>query len=442
MDGIKTIKVGLLGCGTVGGGVAIVLNENREDITRRSGCRIEIAKVLLRNAADPNEIVRKYGLPVTDRIEDIVEDPDIQIVVELMGRIHPAKEYIEAALAHGKNVVTSNKDLIAEYGEELLGLAGKKGVDFQFEGSVGGGIPIIMPLKNCLAANRITSIMGIVNGTTNYMLTRMEKAKLPYAEALKEAQALGYAESDPTADVEGLDAARKIAILASIAFNMRIGLEDVHVEGIDQLEAIDVQYAADLGYAVKLLGIAKWYPKYGVSANVYPVMLPVHHPLASVNDVYNAIYINGDAVGEAMFLGRGAGRLPTASAVCGDIVDTARNLLHGATNRIGCTCYRDKQLCPPDKEMSPCYIRMQVQDKPGVLAAIAAAFGAQQVSLYNVIQKELPKPGQAEIVVVTNNISKLSLELSLQTLRVLPVVDKVCSVLRVEDPRLLLAGQD
>ena len=188
MDGIKTIKVGLLGCGTVGGGVAIVLNENREDITRRSGCRIEIAKVLLRNAADPNEIVRKYGLPVTDRIEDIVEDPDIQIVVELMGRIHPAKEYIEAALAHGKNVVTSNKDLIAEYGEELLGLAGKKGVDFQFEGSVGGGIPIIMPLKNCLAANRITSIMGIVNGTTNYMLTRMEKAKLPYAEALKEAQ--------------------------------------------------------------------------------------------------------------------------------------------------------------------------------------------------------------------------------------------------------------
>ena len=171
-------------------------------------------------------------------------------------------------------------------------------------------------------------------------------------------------------------------------------------------------------------------------------MLPVHHPLASVNDVYNAIYINGDAVGEAMFLGRGAGRLPTASAVCGDIVDTARNLLHGATNRIGCTCYRDKQLWPPDKEMSPCYIRMQVQDKPGVLAAIAAAFGAQQVSLYNVIQKELPKPGQAEIVVVTNNISKLSLELSLQTLRVLPVVDKVYNVLRVEDPRLLQAGQD
>ena len=437
----KTIKIGLLGCGTVGGGVAIVLNENQKDIAKRAGCNIEIKKVLLRNTGAKNDVVEKYHLAVTDNIDDIVNDPEIQIVVELMGRIHPAREYIEKALEHGKNVVTANKDLIAEFGEELLGIAGGKQVDFQFEGSVGGGIPIITPLKNCLAANKIRSIMGIVNGTTNYMLTRMAKDKMPYEEALKQAQALGYAESDPTADVEGLDAARKIAILASIAFNMRISLENVHVEGIDQLETIDVEYAADLGYAVKLLGLAKWYPKYGVSANVYPVMLPFHHPLASVNDVYNAIYINGDAVGEAMFLGRGAGRLPTASAVCGDIVDTARNILHGSTNRIGCTCYNEKKLCPPDKEMSPCYIRMQVQDKPGVLAAIAAAFGAQQVSLYNVIQKKLPKPGQAEIVVITNNISKMNLDLSVQTLNVLPVVDKICSVLRVEDPRLEETGK-
>lgn len=432
----KTIKVGLLGCGTVGGGVLLVLQKNKEIIAKKTGCPIEIKTVLVRDKQKLKPEVKKFKIPVTEDPETIFNDPEIDVVVELIGRVHPAKEYIEAALRKGKNVVTANKDVLAEYGGELFALAAEKKVDFQFEGAVGGGIPIIRPLRSCLAANQISGIMGIVNGTTNYMLTRMSQEGLAYADALAEAQAKGYAESDPTADVEGLDAARKIAVLASLAFNTRLTLQDVHVEGIDNLDACDVAYADDLGYAVKLLGVAKKHPEYGISANVYPVMLPKDHPLASVNDVYNAVYVNGDAVGDAMFLGRGAGRMPTASAVCGDLIDTARNILAGATGRVPCIAFEKKVMCPPDKEMTPCYIRMQVQNRPGVLAAIAATFGAQQVSLSNVIQKQIFQSGLAELVIITNNVSKMSLDLSVQTLKVLPVVDKVCSILRVEDPAL------
>lgn len=430
-----TIKIGLLGCGTVGGGVIIVLNENKEDIARKLGRPVEIKTVLVRDVQNPKPEITKYRIGVTDNLDDILNDPEISIVVELIGRVHPAKEYIEAALQHGKHVVTANKDVLAEYGDELAALALEKRADFQFEGAVGGGIPIIRPLRSCLAANKISSIMGIINGTTNYMLTRMSEAGLSYRDALAEAQARGYAESDPAADVEGLDAARKIAVLASLAFNTKLTLQDVHVEGIDNLEACDIAYARDLGYAVKLLGIAKKHPQYGITANVYPVMLPREHPLASVNDVYNAIYVNGDAVGDAMFLGRGAGRMPTASAVCGDILDTARNLVSGAVNRLKYAPFEKKAMCPPDKELTPCYIRMLVQNRPGVLAAIAATFGAQQVSLSNVIQKKT-SGSLAELVVITNDVSRLSLDLSIQTLKVLPVVEKVCSILRVEDPDL------
>jgi len=432
----KTVNVGLLGTGTVGGGVLMVLDKNKEDIAKRAGCEIVVKKALVRDKKKIAKDVKDFPVIFTDKIEDITDDPEIDIVVELMGREHPAKEYILKALANGKNVVTANKDIIAKYGEELFAEADKKGVDLQFEGAVGGGIPIIRPLKSCLAANKISSIMGIVNGTTNYMLTKMSFEGLSYAQALKEAQEKGYAESDPTADVGGLDAARKIAILASIAFNARISLDDVYVEGIEAIDTCDIVHAADLGYVVKLLGVAKNVPGEGISANVYPVMLPKMHPLASVNDVYNAVFVNGDAVGDAMFLGRGAGRMPTASAVCGDIIDTARNILHDSTGRISCTCYEKKKLCPPSKDMSPCYIRLLAKDRPGVLSAVAAVFGAQQMSLANVVQKNRPTPDTAELVVITNSVSKESLALALQTLKALPVVEKVSSVLRVEDPSL------
>lgn len=432
----KTIKIGLLGCGTVGGGVIIVLNENKEEISKKAGCGIEIKTVLVRDKTKLKPEILKYNIGYTDNLDDIINDPEIDIVVELIGRVHPAKEYIEVALNNGKHVVTANKDVLAEYGKSLFQLAADKKADFQFEGAVGGGIPIIRPLRSCLAANKISSIMGIINGTTNYMLTRMTEAGLSYEKALQEAQAKGYAESDPTADVEGIDAARKIAILASLAFNTPLTLKDVHVEGIDNVEACDIEYARDLGYVVKLLGVAKNNPVNGIAANVYPVMLPKNHPLASVNDVYNAIYVNGDAVGDAMFMGRGAGRLPTASAVCGDIIDVARNIRNNACGRISGSLFVKKKMCPPDKEMAPCYFRLLVNDRPGVLAAIASTLAAQQMSIASVIQKNVLENGLAELIIITYKVSRLSLELSLRTLQVLPVVKKVCCVMRVEDPDL------
>lgn len=428
------IKVGLLGAGTVGGGVISVMEQNADVIEKKIGKKIIIAKVFGR---DIKKMQEQYGSNYfyTTNIDDILEDPEIDIVVELLGREHPAKEYIAKAFEQGKNVVTANKDVLAKYGKELFPLAAEKNCDFMFEGSVCGGIPIIQPLKTSLAANKITSIMGIVNGTTNYMLTKMSNEHLDYADVLQEAQNKGYAESDPTADVGGFDAARKLAILASIAFNTRISLDDVQVEGIESISLRDINYAAELGYAIKLLAIAKNDPEFGISVRVHPTMLPLSHPLAGVNDVYNAVFVTGDAIGEAMFMGLGAGRMPTASAVCGDIIDVARNLQHGETGRINCTCFEDKKLCSLENMCSPCYIRMHVMDKPGALAAIAAAFGAQNVSLRNVVQKN--KIGnEAEIVVITHNVSEFNLQMAVQTLKALPVVNEVCSVIRVEDSSL------
>lgn len=428
------INVGLLGAGTVGGGVLAVMKGNAEIIEKKIGKKIKITKVFGR---DIQKLQEQYGdeYIYTTNIDDILEDPEIDIVVELLGREHPAKEYIAHAFEKGKNVVTANKDVLAKYGKELFPLAAEKNCDFMFEGSVCGGIPIIQPLKTSLAANKIMSIMGIVNGTTNYMLTKMSNEHLDYADVLKEAQNKGYAESDPTADVGGFDAARKLAILASIAFNTRISLDDVQVEGIENVSLRDITNAAELGYAIKLLAIAKNDPEHGISVRVHPTMLPVSHPLAGVNDVYNAVFVTGDAVGEAMFMGLGAGRMPTASAVCGDIIDVARNMQHGETGRISCTCFEDKKLCSLENMCSPCYIRMHVMDKPGALAAIAAAFGAQNVSLRNVVQKN--KMGdEAEIVVITHNVSEFNLQMAVQTLKALPVVNEVCSVIRVEDSSL------
>ena len=426
----EQINIALLGSGTVGGGVLQVLEKNGGDIAQKIGLPVKVTKVLVRNPAKYQEELKNYQMVTA--IEDIVNDPQIDIVIELMGRDHPAKEYMAAALAAGKNVITANKDVLAQYGKELFALAEAHQVDFMFEAAVGGGIPIIRPLKNCLAANKVTHILGIVNGTTNYMLTKMTQDGMSYADALKKAQVKGYAESDPTADVEGLDSARKIAILASIGFNMRISVSDVYVEGISHIDYCDIEYARDLGYIIKLLGVAKNDPEHGVSCCVYPVMLPKKHPLAGINDVFNAVFVTGDAVGDCMFMGRGAGRFPTASAVCGDIIDVARNILHGSTGRVNCTCFEDKRLCTLDQIIAPCYVRLHVLDKPGVLATIATAFGKNDVSLKNVVQKALVD-GKAELVVITHAVSELHLRRALKDLEALDTVYKVCSILRVED---------
>ena len=425
------INVGLLGAGTVGGGVIHVLERNAADIAKKVGMPIRITKVFGREA---NQLAAVYGdgYFYTANADDILEDPEIDIVVELLGRENPAKEFIAKAFKNGKSVVTANKDVLAKYGAELFPLAEAANRDFMFEASVAGGIPILQTMKTSLAANKFSSIMGIVNGTTNYMLTKMSQEHMDYDEVLKEAQAMGYAESDPTADVGGLDAARKAVILASIAFNTRVSLDDVQIEGIQNIGIQDIKYAEKLGYVIKLLAIAKNDPENGISICVRPTMLPKSHPLASVNDVFNAIFVTGDALGEAMFMGRGAGRYPTASAVCGDIIDAARNLIHNEGNRVNCTCFEEKRMCSIEKMCAPCYIRMEVNDQPGALAAIAAAFGAQSVSLHSVVQRTGAN-GSAELVFITHSVSEYNLQMALQILKVLPVVKEVCSIIRVED---------
>ena len=425
------INVGLLGAGTVGGGVIHVLERNAADIEKKVGKPIRITKVFGREAA---ELAAVYGdgYYYTTNADEILEDPEIDIVVELIGREHPAKEFIAKAFENGKSVVTANKDVLAKYGAELFPLAEAANRDFMFEASVAGGIPILQTMKTSLAANKITSVMGIVNGTTNYMLTKMSQEHMDYEDVLKEAQAMGYAESDPTADVGGLDAARKAVILASIAFNTRVSLDDVQIEGIQNIGIQDIDYAEKLGYVIKLLAVAKNDPENGISVSVRPTMLPKSHPLASVNDVFNAIFVTGDALGDAMFMGRGAGRYPTASAVCGDIIDAARNLIHHEGNRVSCTCFEEKRMCSIEKLCAPCYIRMQVTDQPGALAAIAAAFGAQNVSLRSVVQSRTVD-GCAELVFITHSVSEFNLQMALQILKVLPVVKEICSIIRVED---------
>ncbi|MBP2625632.1 MAG: homoserine dehydrogenase [Firmicutes bacterium] len=424
----KIVHAGLLGMGTVGTGVVKILAKNAHDILQKVGMPVNIKKIMVRQLDKPRNV--DSNAEFTTNIDDIINDKDIDIVVELMGGIEPAKDYILQALRAGKHVITANKDVVAKCGQEILQVAEENKVDFLFEASVAGGIPIIRPLKQCLAANKISEVVGIINGTTNYMLTKMTNEGLDFDSVLAEAQAKGYAEADPTADVGGLDAARKIAILASIAFGSRVSVDDVYVEGITNISKADIGYAKELGYVIKLLAIAKDDER-GIDVRVHPAFIPSSHPLASVHDVFNAIYIKGDAVGETMFYGRGAGEMPTASAVVADIIDVARNIKHNANSRILCTCFEEKSFCPVEQTESPYYIRLLVEDKPGVLAAIAGAFGAQLVSLHSVIQKS-KVANCSELVLITNQVADASLRLAINTLAGLSVVNKVCNVIRVE----------
>lgn len=421
-----TVKVALLGLGTIGSGVYKLIERQQEEMSSKAGASIEIAAILVHNLGKEREGVDRTLL--TDRWEDIINNEESQIVIELMGGIEPARTMILEALKAGKNVVTANKDLVAEYGGELLDTAAEKGVDFLFEAAVGGGIPIIRPMKQCLAVNEIDEVMGIVNGTTNYILTKMFEEGMDFDEALAQATELGYAEADPTADVEGLDAGRKIAILASIAFHSRIGFSDVYTEGITRITARDIAYARELGCVIKLLGIARNTPE-GIETAVYPMLLPQHHPLASVRDSFNAIFVHGDAVDDAMFYGRGAGQLPTASAVMGDVIDVVRNLGYHCTGRINCTCYRDTPVKPFEQMKNLFFVRMQVENKPGVLAGIASIFGSHKVSISQVVQKIVAK-GSAELVIVTEAVKEFHMQDALRHLEELETVREISSVIR------------
>ncbi len=426
---VDNLKIGLLGLGTVGRGVYRIITGNSENIRRKIGAGIEIKKILVR---DPS---KDRGLDIdpavfTANAGDIINDPEIKIVVEVMGGLEPTLDYVTGALKNGKSVVTANKDMIASNGKMLFEIAEANNADLLFEASVAGGIPIIRPLKQCLAGNRLSQIIGIVNGTTNYMLTKMTRDGSDFQAVLQEAQDLGYAEADPTADVGGFDAARKLAILASIAFNSRVLPDDVYVEGITKITAADIAYAGELSYIVKLLAIAKE-TEAGIEVRVHPALIPLDHPLASVNDVYNAIYVSGDAVGDTMFYGRGAGEMPTASAVTADILDAARDVLRNVQGIISCTCFEEKPVRSMQDTACKYYVRLQVADKPGVLAAIAYAFGDKEVSLASVLQKQ--KDGDtAEIVLVTHTVREGNMQDALKIITHLSSVNTVSNVIRVE----------
>lgn len=427
------IKVGLMGLGTVGRGVYRILTDNRENIRRKVGIPLEITKILVKNPTKDRGLEIDTRL-LTTNAPEIIDNPEIDVVVELIGGLDPAFDYVKTALSNGKSVVTANKDMIALHGKELFEIAEANNTNLLFEASVAGGIPIIRPLKQCLAANRIQQIIGIINGTTNYMLTQMTAQGRDFDEVLKEAQAKGYAEADPTSDIEGYDAARKLAILASIAFNSRVTINDVYVQGITEITATDIAYASELNYVIKLLGIAKETAE-GIEVRVHPALIPASHPLASVNDVFNAIFVKGDAVGDTMFYGRGAGEMPTASAVVADIMDASHAILRNVPDIMGCTCFEEKPIKAMGLTESKYYIRLRVIDRPGVLASIAYAFGDKEVSLASVIQKQT-EDDTAEIVMVTHKVREKNLLDAIEIIRHLSSVIEVCNFIRVEGENL------
>ena len=425
----KVIRAALLGFGTVGTGVYKVLEKQKEEMIPKLGSQLEISKILVRNLQKAASKVKNPEI-LTNNWDEIVKDPEIDIVIELIGGIEPARTYILDALNAGKHVVTANKDLIAAHGKELLDAAEANHVDFLFEAAVAGGIPIIRPLKECLAGNHMAEVMGIVNGTTNFILTKMTQDGMEFKDALALATELGYAEADPTADIEGLDAGRKVAILASVAFNSRVVFDDVYIEGITKITAKDIKYAKEMGCDIKLLGVAK-NTEDGVEAYVCPMLIPSSHPLASVNDSYNAVFVHGDAVGDTMFYGRGAGELPTASAVVGDVFEVVRNMKADCCGRVGCTCYKTL----PVKDMADThnryFLRLKVEDRCGVLAEMTAIFAKYQVSVAQIMQKESKRPDTAEVVVITKLVSEGAFFKVKEELENSASVRKISSMIRV-----------
>jgi homoserine dehydrogenase len=423
----RTLRVGLLGGGTVGSAVARLLDEQAGDIAMRAGCRIEVTRVAVRDLDRPRDAPLGRDAFTTD-VASVVDDPSIDIVCELLGGDEPARTLILRALANGKPVVTANKELLAADGKELFDAADDADVDLYFEAAVAGGIPLIRPMKESLTGERVTRIMGIVNGTTNYILTQMSAHGWSFDDALAEAQRLGYAEADPAADVDGSDAAAKCAILASIAFNSRVVTGDVYREGIARVTPTDIADAARLGYVVKLLALAELEDG-EVCARVHPAMIPASHPLASVRDAFNAVFVEGPRVGELMFYGPGAGGDATATAVVGDLVAVARHLINGGRG-VGCTCMLERRIRPMDDTRGQYYLNLHVEDRPGVLAEIADHFGHNGISIERVWQEGSGE--EATLVFITHRAQEGPFQKMLQELREVSAVRAVSSVLRVE----------
>jgi len=426
MGNSRIVRVGLLGCGHVGSALVRQIAGQRDEIEARTGVRLEVTRVAVRNLARERDVPLPSSVFTHDGAAVVTAD-DVDVVVEVIGGIEPAREHIVEALKAGKPVVTANKELLANVGRELFETAEGAGVDLLFEASVAGGIPLIRPLRESLAGDRIRRVLGIVNGTTNYILSRMAESGATFSTALSEAQTLGYAERDPTADVEGFDAAAKAAIIASIAFGARVVAGDVYREGISELTDADIASAAELGYAVKLLAVAEETPA-GVAVRVHPTMIPLTHPLASVRESFNALFIEADAVGQLMFYGRGAGGDPTASAVLGDVIDAAKNVLSGARGATVGTLSR-KPIRPIDEVESQFYLQLEVADRPGVLASIAEQFGEHGVSIRSMQQVGIGD--EARLIFITHLAREADLRHTLRGLRDVGAVHRVGSVLRV-----------
>jgi homoserine dehydrogenase len=425
-NGDGLVRVGILGCGNVGTALVGLLDANADLITRRSGVRIEVARVAVQNLTKERSITFAPGVLTNDG-EAVVSDPSVDVIVEMIGGVEPARSLILAALKAGKPVVTANKELLANFGAELFEVAATAGVDLLFEASVAGGIPLMRPLRESLVGERIRRVTGIVNGTTNYVLTRMTEERCSFAAAVSEAQQLGYAEPDPTADIDGFDAASKAAIIASIAFGARVVAGDVSREGIRSITADDIGAAEELGYVVKLLAVTEEIDG-AVSARVHPAMVPVGHPLAAVSGSYNAVFIEGEAVGQLMLLGRGAGGGPTSSALLGDLIDAAKNLHSGARGATIGVLER-RPIRPIDETSSQFYVSLDAADRPGVLATIAGAFGKHRVSIQSMQQKG--QGDDARLIFVTHLAREADLAATIREVRDLEVVKQVGSVLRV-----------
>ncbi|HEY0827730.1 MAG TPA: homoserine dehydrogenase [Bacilli bacterium] len=427
---MKPVKIGMLGLGTVGTGVVRIVEGHQDDLLMQVGCPIQIEKILVKNLGKSRNIkVEDYRL--TEDPWEIIDNPDIDVVVEVMGGIELAKTYILACLDRGKHIVTANKDLMAQHGAEILAKAAEKGCDVLYEASVAGGVPILRTLVEGFSSDRITKIMGIVNGTTNYILSKMSQEGASYEDVLKEAQELGYAETDPTSDVGGMDAAYKMTILGTLGFHTNIAFEDVEIKGITEITKEDILYGKRLGYEVKLLGIAERQDDL-ISLSVQPTMVKKSHPLASVNGVYNAVYVYGEAVGETMFYGPGAGAMPTATSIVADLVAVIKNLKLGVSGRRAMSSYKQKKLKTSEQISEKYFILLHVDDKAGVLAKITQVFAEHEVSLESVLQQPNENNPKAEIIIITHDAKKANMNKVIEHFNGLDVIQQIKSIYRVE----------
>jgi homoserine dehydrogenase len=421
------LRIGMLGCGTVGTAVAHLLRDNGAEIRRTTGAALRLVRVAVAHPEKPRRAAFDDGV-LTGNAAEVVADPRVDVIAEVIGGLEPARTLLLDAIERGKSVVTANKQLIARHGPEVFAAAARAGVDLRLEASVGGGLPVIQVLKESLAANRVREINGILNGTTNYVLTKMAEDGWEFGRALADAQQRGFAEADPTDDVDGHDAAAKLAILATIAFHTPVRTEDVHREGIRRVSPQDFQFARELGYTVKLLAVAR--EEAGrVEARVHPALVPLTHPLAAIRNEFNAVFVRGDAAGEMMVVGRGAGGQPTASALVADLIDIARNHRAGVRGRVGWDALEPRPLRPIEEVACPFYLLMQVTDRPGVFARIAAIFGEEAVSIASIVQKSR---GQvADIVMVTHTALEAQMRRVLARVEALDVLHTIRNVIRV-----------